>query len=117
MNDWPAEARVDAHHEDQVGDVEDVLDRALVRRRVQDDARALAEVTDVLQRPVKVGARLDVDGDPVRAGRREVLEVPLGLDDHQVHVERRACVAARIAFTTAGPIVMLGTKRPSITST
>ena len=57
---------------------------------------------------MEVGAGLGVDDQVVGAGLGEVLDVALGLDDHQVHVEE-AVVALRTAFTTTGPMVMLGT--------
>ena len=43
----------------------------------------------LLQRAVQVGRGLDVHGDPVGAGLAELLHVALGLDDHQVHVDRQ----------------------------
>ena len=59
-------------------------------------------------------------GDHVGAGLGERLDVPLGPLDHQVHVEHRRrgpCTRSRIASTISGPIVIGGTKCPSITST
>ena len=49
---------------------------------------AQAERLDVLQGPVRVRAGLDVDRDPVRPRLLERLDVPLGLDDHEVAIER-----------------------------
>ncbi len=62
-----------------------------MRRRVEDDASALAELVNLLKRPVEMGGRLDVYGDAVGARVREVGNVPLGLLDHEVyvHVELR----------------------------
>ena len=50
-----------------------------------------------------------------RAGRREVIDVALGALDHEVHVEVGAEVAQRL--DRVGPIVIGGTKWPSMTST
>ena len=50
----------------------------------------------------------------------EVLDLTLGALDHQVDVEHRrrlSCTCSRSASTTSGPIVIGGTKWPSITST
>ena len=41
------------------------------------------------ERPVQVRTGLDVDADRRGTGPREVADVLLGLDDHQVHVERQ----------------------------
>ena len=60
--------------------------------------------------------RLGLNQEVIGAGRGESLEMALGLDDHQVHVERvpRSRGAPRRA---AGPIVISGTNLPSMTST
>ena len=84
-----AEARVDAHDEDEVDRVEDVANGRFVGRGIEHDARALADVADVLERPVEVRTRLDVHRDPIGARGGEVLEVAVGLDDHEVDVDRK----------------------------
>src|SRR5215831_11544752 len=61
-------------------------------------------------------ARFAMHEQMISAGTGEVVEVTLGLDDHQMHIHRFG-LALRTASTTTGPIVMFGTKRPSITST
>ena len=79
-----------------------------------------ARVLDRLQRVVQVRRGLDVDGDRVRARLGERLDVVLGALDHQVDVDlgaRPRGPASAIASTTSGPIVIGGTKWPSITST
>jgi hypothetical protein len=84
---------------------------------LSDDARALAERLDVLERAMDVRARLGMDGDRIRARLGKRVEILVDRRDHQMDVEQLGFVCGRIAFTTAGPIVMLGTKWPSITST
>ena len=64
-----------------------------------------------------LAGRLDVEGDVGRAGLDEALEVLRRIGDHQVNVEIARGPIRRIASTTKGPMVMLGTKWPSITST
>ena len=39
---------------------------------------------------MQVGRRLDVDGDPVRPGAREVVHVSLGPLDHQMDIDEPA---------------------------
>ena len=48
----------------------------------------------------------------IGAGVREIAEIALWFDDHQVHIERLRG-RATTAFTIAGPKEMFGTNRPS----
>ncbi len=84
-----SEAGVDAHHEHQVGDAEDVADGVLVGRWVQDNSRQRTEVTHVLQCSMQMRTSFHVHAQNVGAGAHEVLEVPFGFDDHQVYVDRK----------------------------
>ena len=54
----PAEARVDAHHQDQVDLLEHIIERLGGRRRVERDAGLLAQRLDALDRAVEVRAGL-----------------------------------------------------------
>ena len=83
------------------------------------EARRAARVADRRQRVVHVRRRLGVDGDAVGAGLGELAHLALGALDHQVHVEDPAGVVDLVGdrLTTSGPIVIGGTKCPSITST
>ena len=68
----------------------------------------------------RCGARLHVHRDRVGAGVGERVDVALGVLDHEVDVEGAAALVDRrrdARVTTGGPIVMLGTKWPSMTST
>ena len=60
------------------------------RGRVQDHAGLAAELADTPEHAVQVDRRrrLCMDQDVVGAGPHEVVEVALGLDDHEVHVQR-----------------------------
>jgi hypothetical protein len=84
-----AEAGVHRHHEHLVDVAEHRLDARRGRRRVQHHARARARLADLVDRAVQVRTRLDVDADRGCARAGEVLHIALGLDDHQVHVERQ----------------------------
>ena len=82
-----SEAGVHGHAEYEIDHVQDGLDRALGRARVEHDAGLLAERPDRLERAVDVGSRLRMDADDVGARAREGFEVGIRGSDHQVHVE------------------------------
>src|SRR5262249_38427431 len=73
--------------EDQIDQVQDVPQAVFGGGWVDDDARPLFQPADVLQRPVEVGTRFDVNGQPVRARVGERVEEPLRLYDHEMHIE------------------------------
>src|SRR5262245_8200677 len=78
------------HHEDQIEVVEHPVEDVGRRARVEGGARLRPELADLGQRPLQMRARLDVDGDLVGAGGREIGQVALGLHDHQVDIEGQA---------------------------
>ena len=84
--------------------------------RVQRHAGLLAEARDLLHRAVQVRQRLDVHADEVGARAREVLEVALGLAIMR-WTSRGSLRGPAHGATTSGPMVMFGTKWPSMTST
>jgi GNAT superfamily N-acetyltransferase len=88
--DLTAEAGVDAHHQHDVADVDDVTDGIFVRCRIEHDARALSEMANVLERPMQMWRGFDVNAEPVGTGLGEIIEVLLWLDDHQVNVDWQA---------------------------
>ena len=112
-----AEAGIDAHHQHQVDDVDDVLERRHRGRRIDRDAGLLALGADRLQRAVEMRAGLGVDGDDVGAGLGEGRDVGIGRRDHQMAVEELLGQRPQPTARSAGRSVMLGTKWPSITST
>ena len=71
----PAEAGIDAHHQDQVDLLEHIIERLGRRRRIERDAGALAQRLDLLDGAVEVRPGFGMDGDDVGAGLGE------GLDD------------------------------------
>ena len=71
---------------------------------------------DVRQRAVQVPASLVVHAHPVRPRIGKRGNKLVGILDHQVAVQRQLRGLAQ-AFTTGGPIVILGTKCPSMMST
>ena len=78
---------MDRHADDEIGvgrGRDDVLDGRL---RVERDSGAEPEAAGERDRPARIVARLDVEGDAVPAGTRDGLEVPLGLRDHEMAVE------------------------------
>src|SRR4030095_12820482 len=68
---------------------------------------------DVADPAVELRHRLDVNGEHIRAGRREVVDLAVRSLDHEVHVERTRGNPL-IARTTGGPTGMVGTKCLSI---
>ena len=118
MKDWPGEARVHREHVDVVelgGELGHVLDRGA---RVDRQAGAAAGLPDHPEQAVRVRIGLDVDRDRVGHGGEERDHVG-GPRDHQVDVHQPARGVDRLATARvkSGPIVRLGTKWPSITST
>ena len=87
--------------------------------RVDRKAGQAPGVPDLLQREVHVGRRLGLDRDRVGARGGELLDLALRTLDHQMAVENaaRAWTCSRMDSTITGPIVIGGTKCPSITST
>ena len=80
-------AGIDAHHEQQVQISEHLNDTRQRRRRVQRHAGAAAHLADVDELSLKMGRYLLMDGNAAGASCREIIEVSLGLHDHQVTVE------------------------------
>ena len=90
------------------------------RAGVDRDPGQAAELADRGQGAVGVRRRLGMERDAVGAGLGELLDLALGALDHQVHVDRAAGVVDPVGDRgqrPAGPIVIGGTKWPSITST
>ena len=116
MNVWPPNPGVDRHHEHVVDVAGDLLDRDDRRRRIEHDARLGAERLDGVHRAMQVRQHLDVHRDHRGAGLGERVDVAIGVGDHQVDVERHRRDALE-RRTTGGPMVMFGTKWPSMTST
>ena len=85
-----AESGIDRHHQDDVAEMQDILDEFRRARRVDHNARLLAERADLAEHPVQVdgGAGLGLDQQVIGAGVGEGSEIALGLDDHEMDVER-----------------------------
>ena len=86
----PAETWIYRHHQQKVQITGDLAHHLEWRRRVQRDARPAAELLDPIELTMEMRRNLGVNREPARAGPREILEVLLRLDDHQVHVESAA---------------------------
>ena len=70
--------------------MEDVFDHLGRARGVEHHARLLAKTADLREDPVEMDRRrrLGLDQEMIGADVREVGEIALRLDDHQVHIER-----------------------------
>ena len=90
----PAEAGIDAHHEDEVKLVEHIIERVRRRRGIERPAGFLAERLDALNRAVEVRTRLRMHGDRIRARFGEGVEKRVDGRNHQMDVERLAGVRA-----------------------
>ena len=86
----PSEAGVHRHDEHEVHVAGDLLQRADRRRGIQHHSGPGAERLDGLNGAVQVRQHLDVHGDHRGAGLGKGLDVPIGVGNHQVHVERHA---------------------------
>jgi ribose 5-phosphate isomerase A len=81
---------VDCHTDDEIR-VDRGRDNILHGRfRIERDSGAETEAAGERNRPTRIVARLDVEGDAVPAGTRNHLEVALRLRDHEVAVEETA---------------------------
>ena len=83
-----AESGIDRHHEHVVEVADDLFERADGRRRIDRDAGQRSQLLDEMQRPMEVGQHLGMNRDPRRSGVDERLDVAIGVENHQVHVER-----------------------------
>ena len=70
--------------------MQDILDELRRARRIDHHAGLLAERADLAEHPMQVdgGAGLRLDQQVIGAGLGEGREIALGLDDHQMDVER-----------------------------
>jgi hypothetical protein len=86
----PAESRIDGHHQNDVAEMENIVDKLRGARRVEHHARLLTELADLRQYAMEVdrGTGLGLDQQVVGAGLGEGGEIAIRLDDHQMHVER-----------------------------
>ena len=83
----PAEAGIDAHEQDDIEVLEDVLQGVDGRMGIEGNACFHACCLDLLDSAVQVGGRLSVDGKDVGTRAGECLNVALGLDNHQMDVQ------------------------------
>ena len=90
MKRWPPKPGFDRHDEHHVAVVRAPRPASRGRRRVERDAGRGAGLADLREHAVQVHAGLLVHDDHVGAGGREVVDVALGVLDHEVHVEQRA---------------------------
>src|SRR5208337_593220 len=82
-----AEARVDAHYEDEVDPVEDIFDDAFGRAWIERNARFRTEPADYLKRPVEMRACFGMDRYDVGPCLCERLEIRVDRGDLEMHVE------------------------------
>ena len=92
-----AEAGIDGHDQCQVADLEHVTQCEGRRARIDRRAGAAVELADRRQRAVQVRARFVVNGDAVGTRGGKGVQVPFGLDDHQVELQGQAGLAPQNA--------------------
>jgi len=90
-----AEAGIDGHHQDQIDLFDDLIQNACRCRRIERYAGLLAQLLDVLQRPIKVHGSFLVHDDQIGARLREAFHVALRLHDHQVRFHQQLRRAAQ----------------------
>ena len=85
-----AKPGIDGHDQHDAAEFEHIFDLRQRRRRVQHHPGGLSEIADMRQGPVQMDrrARLAMDDQMVGAGAGEIVEVTLGLDDHQMDIDR-----------------------------
>ncbi len=86
----PAKSGIDGHDQHHAAQRQYVFDLRQRGGRVQHDAGELAEIVDPRQGAVQMDRRagLAMHQQMVGAGGGEILEIALGLDHHQMHIER-----------------------------
>ena len=112
----PAKPRVYAHDEDLIDEVDYLFEAGNWGTGVEHDPGLLIELFNLLNGPVQMRAGFLMHQNNIRAGAGEISQIALGLDIIK-WTSSGKLVLLRAASTTSGPMVMLGTKRPSITST
>src|SRR5829696_10272741 len=95
-----APARVDRHAEEDIGVVDRLADGRHRRPWVDGKARKTAELPDRAEGAVDVRRRLGVESDVVGPGLGELLDLAVGVLDHEVHVDRSARVVDEIGDGT-----------------
>ena len=83
----PTEPRIDAHDEHQIDVGQNILQAIGWCVGVERNSGTLSQGADLLERPVKMGARLRVHGDHVRPGLRKRLNIFLRFDNHEMGVD------------------------------
>jgi len=81
---------INAHEQHLSQHRDHFIDRIQWRRWVQGDARQSPRLLDCAQSAVEMGVRFDVDGHDIGAGGDEALDPAIGIDDHQVNVDRQS---------------------------
>ena len=83
-----AEAGIDAHDQDQVHQVHQIVERIDRRAGIEHHAGLFAQLADVLKRAMDMRAGFGMHGQAVGARLGEGLEIGVHRRDHQMHVER-----------------------------
>ena len=83
----PTEPGIDAHDEHQVDVGQNILKAVGWCMGVERNPCTFSQGTDLLERPVKMGAGLRVHGDDVRPRLRKRLNIFLRLDNHQMGID------------------------------
>ena len=84
----PAEAGIDAHHQNQVDEVHQIVEHFDRRARIEHDARFPAQTANRLERAVDMGPRFRVDSNDIRPGLGKRFQIRVDRRDHQMDVER-----------------------------
>ena len=91
----PAKAGVDAHHQNQIDIVDQIVQRLGRSGRVQRDAGLLAQRADQLDRAVHMRAGFGMHGDDIGSRCGKGFDIDIDRADHQMDVERLGGVRAQ----------------------
>ena len=83
-----AETGIDAHDQDQIDQIHQIVDRIDRRAGIEHHAGLLAQLADMLKRAMDMRPGFGMHGDAVGAGLGEGLQIGIDRRDHQMHVER-----------------------------
>jgi len=85
----PSEPRMHGHHDDVIEYVHHAAERVDRRVGIDGRTRPYAEFPDASQRLAQIGRGFHMHRDGRGAGARKRIEIPIGVGDHQVHIERQ----------------------------
>ena len=112
----PAVARIHAHHQNVIDNIQHVFEQPHRRGRIDHDAGLSALFPDHVQRPVQIPADLIMHADAIGARLDKDRSIGIWIFNHQMMIQFDVREAPE-GFSNRRPMVKFGTKCPSMMST